>query len=299
MQTSVSPFELLPFLDIDKFLNGELTYPDVRKRVLAEFSLNDNQPLEIKGKSIGKSEALRVAEVFKNPEEVKSFLELEKSTDLKDFLAGANLDYVLLKSNFKKEIPSIVQEQFQEKFNETISREYTSGEFELVAQLFLFPIEELITTSTEQTATDVLYKKVKLDLIELQEIANKPTLNDRFNALKICVRSYTKEKAAVINLLPEQFGSLRHEIGVLCINLSYDIYNNHKKRNIPKLLSRFVMFLDTDKELVKIAKDNWQVFNDHAPRSTRRESSSGGWGNTIWIIIVLAKLVFIIAKCAN
>ena len=154
----ISPFDLLPFLNAKTWVADQLSFNDVKRRVLAEFELNNNQPLEIEGRSIGKSEALRIIEVFKEPDKLNQIIGLEEKPELKSFLSGKNMKYVLTKSNYGKEIPEFIQNQFQESFNSYVAKVYSNNRFKILMKILSFPMAERISVSVEKDHYDVLFR---------------------------------------------------------------------------------------------------------------------------------------------
>ena len=58
----LSPFELLPLDILSISTSDKIDVRFIKKRILAEFELNDNEPLEINNQFLSKNEVLKLVE---------------------------------------------------------------------------------------------------------------------------------------------------------------------------------------------------------------------------------------------
>ena len=278
-----------------------MSFQDVRKRVLAEFDLNDNQPLEVGDKIIGKSEALRIIEVFRNPEELKQIVELNNSPDLVGFINGKDVQYVLEVANRTKAIPEAVQNEFAESYNRLLGSLYAKKKFRTLGTVLQFPIRTLITKPQEVDVYDGLVRKIYTDVLELEAINEIENNYTKSTKIKEIIDGYTREKASIINFLPAEYRNLRLNMSGLLLNISVSIYNGTHQTVVPKKISKFILVLDMDPELKKVAKENMRVYSDSYSKSRNNNStssSSGGTGRAIiWVIIIAVKLIYLMSHC--
>jgi len=61
------------FLELDSITVEEFDYQILKRKVLAEFELNENQPIKVGGNFIGKSEALNFLDVIRDPNVLKQY----------------------------------------------------------------------------------------------------------------------------------------------------------------------------------------------------------------------------------
>jgi len=283
----LSPFKLLPFLTIDLVSSQDFDYQILKRKILVEYELNDNQPIDIDGKYIGKTEALRVLELLKDPEVLKQHVLISRNEELLNFLENGDLYFFAFVENHEMELPELIHLDFIQKFSEQLARFYQNNQSDEVDLLTKYPINKL---NSGEDPFELLYKKIKSDLITLEEIQNHALDKDKIEKLKPIIQHFTYQKAEIINLLPFNYSYLRDKIIEISINLSSDIYNNTKEKSLAHALCGFATQIKASQELVDLAKKNFNLMDISN-------------GNTVWritymILMATLFLAFLFSKCS-
>lgn len=296
-----SPFYIFPSIDIDSIAN--VSYQKLKRKLLAEFELNNNQPLEINGESLGKSEALRILESLKGESVLEQHISIFKNKELLSFLEHGDTRYLTNTENYSKKVLQIIQTEFVDRYSKLIVECYTKVDVASLKPLFNFPIQDIIEDDEAIRCYEGYVRKVKLDLIELEDFHENPPTNKKeyLNHLNNLLPHYKRKKAFCLNILPLEYHYLINDIGRNALNISVEVFNNKKRKTEALHLLRFVQDLKIEPSLLKLAKENFDIISAETTfRSTGSSSSSSiPWRAILWGIFIFVKVVFFANKCSD
>ena len=290
-----SPFKLLPFLKVETLNLESINYNLLRRKLLAEFELNDNQPLEVNGKIIGKTDALNVLEGLKDPEMLNQHISISKNKSLLDYLGGNNVDYIFNVNNHHVSIPEFVQEDFIEIVNKQIGQYYKANEFAKLRDVMSFPLESLVTIYLDKPLYETFYRRVKSDLAELNEIDEMEGTRDKLVALKGNQFLIEQKRAKCVNLLPEEFRYLIDQMALIMINISSDIFNAVKNKKYTLMLCRYVIILNCSKDYGDLARGNYKIISSDGGSGSKSSGKTSFWRYAILAFIVI-RLILLLAR---
>ena len=290
-----SPFKLLPFLDFKSLDLEKINYTQLRRKLLAEFELNDDQPLEVDNKTIGKTEALNVLEQLKDPLVLNQHIEIEKNTSLKVFLSEGGMSFFNQRENFDLPLPEVIQEDFVDQLNVLINELYKVSSYANLGLVMTYPLDNKITVLLDKHPYERFYRRVRSDLAELTEIERISSSREQLTALKRATSIFTIKKAKCINLLPFDFKYLIEGIAIAAINVSSNVYNETKNVKHTLHFCRFVISLDISQEQKNIAINNHKIIGG---KGSSKSGSGASIGGIFFIAIVVIKLLLVMGKCS-
>jgi hypothetical protein len=285
----LSPFKLIPFLSIEKIDVDTFDFKLIKRKLLAEFELNDNQPLKVNDTFVGKTEALSILEELKNPEVFRQHCALAKNPELLNFLETSDLHFFAYKANHSLDIPEIISDEFVEKYSELLARFYQQNKSNEIDLLSKYNIEKVKSTVDPFLR---LSRKVKGDLIQLEDINNLPNTKQRKEKLKQVIRHYGPKRAGMMNKLPSEFSYLIDDIALQAINLSSDIYNHGKDQKLALALCKFAKSLKCSEQNATIAQENFKIMS-----GLSSSNGGGSWRTILWVIIAVVKIIFLLSRC--
>jgi len=284
----LSPFKFFPFLKLDLLSIEGFDYQILKRKILAEYELNDNQPIKVGNSFIGKSEALNFLEKLRDPDILKQHIFLAKCTDLLNFIESGDFTFFKNSQNYSVDLPILIHSDFAQILGEQLARCYQFNYYNEFDLLIRFPISNL---KTDVNPYEFLFKKIKSDLILLNEIDQCSDLKTKTSRLSTIIQNFSFKRAMILNLLPIEFSYLKDYILNTCINISSEIFNKTNDKFLALELCKFAVRINASKDLMEIAKNNLKIMNKNPEGVT--------WRMYILIIILFVKIVFFISKCSH
>jgi hypothetical protein len=246
-----SPFKLLPTFDKN---SPTLDYTNLKRRLLAEFELNENKPIPYGNTFLGKTEALEILEQLKDPEKLIQHKSIAENVALTSFLENGELTFFTLASNYKYKIPAIVSEDFVTLYANTLAKCYQTNKSNEAELLLSFPIDK---TETLANGYERLIRRIQQDLIILEDIEentkDKQTFEQKIHSF---FDQFNLNKIKIINRLPEEYKYLSYNICACFINITSKMHNNKYDKKLTKKAAEYASILDGGAENNKIAKQN-------------------------------------------
>ncbi len=288
----ISPFKLFPSIDFSKVEVSSISDVKLKRKAIAEFELNDNQPLEIKGIAIGKSEALRLIESLKEASVLKEHLDIIKEKDLLTFLEGSSTSYIFNSVNKSRVISSLVAEEFVEMYDRVLLQAYKGVNITKCNQILAFPIQEL--THGIKSPFEGVLKRLKNDIVNLEQIDGKDG-EAQERAIKLIQNDFTRNKLRIINLLPLDFYNSRNRLGLVLINIASSIFNERQNGYLAGKLFRFVEHLDCDEEYKKLAAENFTIVKGES-KGWYKDRWRWSWWQLLGVVLISVKLFHYCSK---
>lgn len=257
----ISPLSLFPALNSQEILAK--SYAQLRKRLLAEFELNNNEPLVINGHYLGKSEALTLLEALKDEKVAQQYLEINQDIELLNLLQGINFDYLLQNKNQEVKIPFIVQANFTEELNILIASFYKNEQIDHLKRALLFVSDLVIDLEFQNEINNKLYSLLKSDLIELNRIKGISYHSEKTTSLNLNTSLFSTVRAKCINAIGKNYAGLIAELCTVALRISIDIHKAKGDKRAPLKLCDYVLTLNPSNETYKIAIHNRRIIEKY------------------------------------
>lgn len=297
-----SPLKLFPELDQTGIKPDASFLINLKKRMLAEFQLNEEKPLFLNGTYYSKDDLLQLLERLKEGDVFSFHLKIWNDKNLLNFLENNVLpqnipDWESLKQ--EESFIRFVSPYFSETFNILLAEKFKQGDSFAVAKMIRFP--KLVTEHDELRMYVQVQRSVYSQLKELRiviEQLDSKLFREKPAALK---KYYNNTLIESLNSLPDSFMGLRNQFGTELINLYVQAYNSLKR---PELAEEIIL------SAARLRVDDYErglldERIDEIKKLRKGSSSSSGSGdNSVWVIlkvigIVIYVLIMIARGCGN
>lgn len=247
-----NPISLLPDApsDAESLKNTDLK--KLRKKLLAELSLNDDEMLEVGGNSLSKDDILKGLEDLANEEKAPHLLFLHQHEDLSEFLEEGKPDFL---HNFKTdpifdEAPfrAFIGQNYADKYNSYMGQLYDSNKIAELKEIKDAPL--LADSQHESRAYHRVASRLEESRVKLTEI--KSLLDKQVNAKGPYRDKVIKQKIKeafsleLVNALPDYFQKQRNTLAEALRAVAIQINNDFGKALAAAEILDLAVGLETD-----------------------------------------------------
>jgi hypothetical protein len=263
-----------------------------RKRLLAEFELQRQTTISIKGKELDKSQVLKVFDELADAIALQHHITIAQHPGLLNFMESGVVNEKSWNLDVERENDSsfraFISPYFVEKYNSTLTKAVKKGDHICVANLANKPI---LTVPQDYDSCFSGAKRYFNQLLNQCKSYKKRTVAFQ---LKKIEKLYRHETIRLINVLPDYFGRFKDKYALALCNLSVVIYNSRVARGSWNKTMIAALKIQCSQEMKKVvrAKNHELIGYD------RGKSESGSRGGCMSVIIGIV-LINIIRMCVN
>ncbi|MEZ4827711.1 MAG: hypothetical protein R3C61_15725 [Bacteroidia bacterium] len=201
-----------------------------KKRLLAEFELHQTPDIEVNGKSLSKSDVLRIFDILATAEEVRHHIFIFQHPSLMHFLEDASLDLfysgdIVKMASFPRELLLFTGPYFASQYNRRLFHAFRQKDWEEINVMCAHPMP--IPSSFSASAYKDTYRHVHTAVSELEalafEISSGKTPDGRVQ--EVC----DEMLISTLNHLPDYFEGVRDKYGQALEVLALAVFNTHRR----------------------------------------------------------------------
>ncbi|MCU0429735.1 MAG: hypothetical protein MUF42_07150 [Cytophagaceae bacterium] len=298
MTEYVSPFSILPGLKPGETLDAS-QWILLKKKILAEFQLNDEKPIQLGKQIYSKDQILRLIDDLKNSEDFQHHSLIWNTPGLLDFLQSKQLpknptSWSTLKDN--NAFVRFIAPYFCEVYSELLYASVKARDSASVASLNSIPLlidSSQIARSAERTEQYLFILLKELHLVIL--LIEQQDYHDPESNLK---KYYEPSLLLTLNELPASFIGFRNKYALELINLYVISFNNLKKPTLAEAIITGASKLRVDPHERSLLQERMEEIKRLIPAEKNKESN-GVWRTVKIAFVILYVLIMIIRATSN
>ncbi|MEM7101743.1 MAG: hypothetical protein AAF502_01355 [Bacteroidota bacterium] len=291
-----SPFKIIDL----KPENGEIDKRQLKlskKRLLAEFEVQETITISINGKEYDKNGILKIFDELESSAHLDHHIRIYNNKFLLSFLENGDLfSYELLENkDFEGDsgYVNFTGLYFSNRFSEILARSIKHGNDAAIGSLFEndLPVNPKFYGDCYSAAYRIISGKIR-EIETLADDSRKKYVPESF------VKKYIDLKFInSLNLLPEYFSGLRDRYATGLRDLAISLYNTHKRTNLAKQVLNKALMMSTSptvqedvKDIIRQIREQTGYFRGRsstAKRQNKNEGSSGWWLPMVIAIIMI------------
>ncbi|MEM6726163.1 MAG: hypothetical protein AAF598_19120, partial [Bacteroidota bacterium] len=284
----------LHILDLDTHQDlDRAALKKAKKRLMAEFELQDAVTIELAGKSYDRQAVIDLFESLEQPGLIEHHLSIFKDQQLLAFLEHGDLSWfrsTTVRTYMEdKAFADFLGPYFAYQFNRILLKGVKANRFGIIRTLFSkpLPIDERFEDDCFRSAYRSLISRVK----DLEEIARRAS---RYRMPKSRYGSFLSSDAKLLlNALPDYFMGIRDRYAMALHDLGLALFNQHRRGRASIEVVRFGRSLKTDPNVSYNLK---YVLDQLEDMTNIWGNPKGGSSNTDYSIGWILFGVFIIAR---
>ncbi|MEO1434193.1 MAG: hypothetical protein AAFV80_01560, partial [Bacteroidota bacterium] len=291
-----SPLHILD-LDAEKGLD-RAALKKAKKRIMAEFELQDSITIDIAGKSYDRQAVIALFESLEQPGLIEHHLHIFSDQELLAFLEHGDLSWfrspTVRSYQEDKAFANFLGPYFAHQFNQALLKGVKSNRFGIIRTLFskALPIDDRFEDDCFRSAYRSLIGRVK-DLEAIAKRAKKYRMpKSRYSAF------IATDVKMLLNALPDYFMGVRDRYAMALHDLGLALFNQHRRGRASIEVVRFGQSLKVDsivaynlKYVLDQLEDMTNIWGN--PKGGGGSDYSIGW--VLFAIFIIARLVMAFA----
>ncbi len=289
----LSPFILITTLTKEHDFSN-FAYTKIKRKIQAQFELQNSQAIEINGVPVNKSDALKLLEELKDELLFNYHLLVFDNKSLLNFLQKGDDHFFENASPFTDEaFKTWISPYFAHQYNHLL---YEKLKTNSVKTVLIRPPESFMDIQFLDKAYTKSYRSLKNEIAEINEVLSL----DRSRFIKETKRRKTQfnpVRLKVINALPDYFQNLRDDYSEVCTQLAIELNNEHRLHIIAFAYIKFAYHLKTNEFLRQEVK---RIYDDLYFNVQNVGSQANGkrihWG---WVVLFIIVLGVRLTRCGS
>lgn len=257
----ISPFAFFSSSQLEGIHSFEdISYPKLRKRLLAKYELNNNEAIKIGDDFVNKSEALTVLEELTKEPAAAFHIYVHQNETLMNFLSAPTLDHLLAVRDIDESAiegrKRYLSKFFATNLNELMKWAFKNKHRKTMRRLYTFDTDKFILSIDKDLCYGDTYQAFNKQITILENMHTdfssgstemKDLMDDTFDVV-------TTVYVDIVNFLPDYFLVLRNKLAKTLQSISIDIYNKGERGLGEKLIHLAVSLEaehDTRKSIMK------------------------------------------------
>jgi hypothetical protein len=265
-----------------------------KKKILAQFELNDDNPIKAGNLFFNKSDILKIVDEFANIEIAKFHLQIFNNKALLSFLERGEVDIKLIElfddnSLKNDDFINFITPCFVSQYNDVLYKSFSTRDYkkmELVSKIPILSNESGYDECFRKTYNEFnqLVERLKREVNEIDNNKNPYNLDQKTIP--------NKELIKTINELPDYFDKLINTYTRLLVDLTIDCYDYDRKELAIKLIV-LINKIECDQQVKGYVSRIYNQIQRFKPQEIDREENNGNKGKLMIITFGLI-LSFII-----
>jgi hypothetical protein len=259
-----------------------------KKRLLAEFELNQDPLIELNGQSVDRSAVLKLFDALEKDQQWAWHLKVFQHAHLLRFLEESHLDLffsgdIVRIQEEPKEFQAFIAPHFAESFNKRLFHAFRQKDEEEIELMCTHPLP--IPNTHHAACYKDTYRLLHRRIVEIETHTNQILEGEK---PKGDVQDWCDEiLISTLNLLPDYFSGIRDRYGLALEELAIAVHNVHKRSSLGILIIRQGLKLSVSEQtrqrlqhildqLLAIAPENdlWEAVTGS---SSNKKKNYGPW----------------------